>query len=111
MRHYVFAEDTTVPLRIRVGTQARPQNLQGLTVAVRLKNLRTGAQITAGTTVVENAPAGIVRRAWESGELVAGIVYAVEVLVTFEGESAPRAFPGPSDESIEVEVIARRTAA
>jgi hypothetical protein len=110
-RSKVFAEDTALPLRIRVGTIEQPQPLSGITAAIRLKNLNTNAQITSGTTTVETpASDGIVRRAWQSGELVVGTVYAVEVLLTFPGESAPRAFPGPDDPALEVEVVARRTA-
>jgi hypothetical protein len=106
-----FAEDTAEPLRIRLGTSSQPLGLSGASVAIRLKNLNTGAVITAGTTTVQTpATDGIVRRSWESGELVAGTTYQVEVLVTPSGASTPRHYPGPNDPGLTVEIVARRTA-
>lgn len=99
-----FAEDTTEPLRLQIGTGDAPQSLSGATVSIVLKNKRTGARITSGTTTIDTpADAGQVRRAWQEGELVVGTTYLVEAIVN------GRAYPGASEAALEVEIIARRT--
>ena len=104
-----FSEDTADPIRMLIGTEAQPQNLDGATAAIVLKDLGTGTRITSGTTTIDTpAQSGYVRRAWQSGELVAGKRYAVECVLTIPG-AGTRTYPGPEDEQLIIEVVPRRT--
>lgn len=105
-----FTEDTADPLVVQLGTPQNPQNLTDWTCQIVLKNLSTGARITTGTTIIQTpATDGRVQRAWESGELVGGNRYAVEVVATLPSAAGTRTYPGPLEDPLIVEITARRT--
>jgi len=104
-----YSEDTADPIRLLIGTEAQPQDLSGLTVAIALKDLATGTRITSGSTTIDTpAQSGYVRRAWQAGELVAGRRYAVECVVTIPG-TGTRTYPGIDEDALIIEVAQRRT--
>lgn len=104
-----FSEDTADPITVLIGTPERPQDLTGATAEIVLRQLPDGLRIQDGTTAIDQpSTQGLVRRAWLPSELVAGRQYAVECVVTLNS-GATRTYPGPAEDPLVVEIVARRT--
>lgn len=106
-RHLVFAEDTTRPLVLQLGTPRDPLDLTDRTPRILLRDLEANATIDTDHTLVQDPPsAGRVQRAFQAGELVVGRRFAVECVVDYpDGQTYPDATQHP----LELEVVRRRT--
>lgn len=109
-RLLTFAEDSELPLVLQLGTPRAPVDLTGCSAQILLRDASSNAQITGGTTTVQQPPsAGRVQRAFESGELVPGRRFVVECVVTPPNGAPPRTYPDAHQQPLEVEVVQRRT--
>lgn len=100
----VFIEDTRDPIRLQLN-----QDLSGLSVAIRTRNLSTDVAVQAAATIVD-AEAGICERPWQDGERpTPGARYAVEAIVTWPAGGGERTHP--RRRPLIVQVMPRRTTA
>lgn len=108
MSHHplVFSQDTRDPIRLRLN-----QDLTGLTVDIRTKNLRTGVVVTGEATVIGGDETyGDVERAWTDEEREADRkdLYAIEAVVKWPGDPVLER-THPRDQPLLVRVEPRRT--
>lgn len=103
----VFTQDTRDPIRLQVN-----QDLTGLAVSIRTRNLDTGTEVADTATIVGDPAAGVAERAWGEGErAAAGGLYFVEAIVTWPDNGGDRTYPGADEPPIIVQVLPRRTQA